>query len=245
MATTHKFSTQITHISPPSNQPNPRVTPSFHTRYHIITYQPSNIQNTLTHNRLPPTTTTTTTTMALQIHHVCRPISPPSPSPPPSLSPSSWPTKQSNIVGEVRRSFNLVKTTSSKTANKLRNLTVRSSLEASGTAVVVGVVTEVDKDTFWPIVNAAGDKTVVLDMYTQWCGPCKIIAPRFQELAEKNLDVVFLKLDCNQENKPLAKELGIKVVPTFKILKHGKIVKEVTGAKFDNLVAAMEEVRSS
>ncbi|KAL9996500.1 putative monodehydroascorbate reductase (NADH) [Helianthus debilis subsp. tardiflorus] len=77
------------------------------------------------------------------------------------------------------------------------------------------------------------------------CGPCKIIAPRFQELAEKNLDVVFLKLDCNQENKPLAKELGIKVVPTFKILKHGKIVKEVTGAKFDNLVAAMEEVRSS
>ncbi|KAL9996501.1 hypothetical protein Hdeb2414_s0695g00936581 [Helianthus debilis subsp. tardiflorus] len=110
--------------------------------------------------------------MALQIHHVCRPISPPSPSPPPSLtiSPSSWPTyKQSNIVGEVRRSFNLMKTTSRKTANKLRNLTVRSSLEASGTAVVVGVVTEVDKDTFWPIVNAAGDKTVVLDMYTQCC----------------------------------------------------------------------------
>ncbi|KAI3807818.1 hypothetical protein L1987_23753 [Smallanthus sonchifolius] len=122
---------------------------------------------------------------------------------------------------------------------------VRSSLETSGPAVVVGEVTEVDKDTFWLIVNAAGDKTVVLDMYTQWCGPCKIMAPKFQELAEKYLDVVFLKLDCNQENKSLAKELGIKVVPTFKILKHGKIVKEVTGAKFDNLVAAMEDVRSS
>lgn len=34
--------------------------------------------------------------------------------------------------------------------------------------VVVGEVTEVDKDTFWPLVNAAGDKIVVLDMYTQW-----------------------------------------------------------------------------
>lgn len=45
--------------------------------------------------------------------------------------------------------------------------------------------------------------------------------------------------------QPLAKELGIKVVPTFKILKHGKIVKEVTGAKFDDLVTAMEVVRSS
>ncbi|KAI3706012.1 hypothetical protein L1987_76264 [Smallanthus sonchifolius] len=186
--------------------------------------------------------------MVLQIHHVCRPISPASASPSPIASLSSRPNKHSTVAGEFQRSFNPVKTMSSKSKStkKLRySVTVRSSLETSGTAVVVGQVTEVDKDTFWPIVNAAGDKTVVLDMYTQWCGPCKIIAPKFQELAENYLDVVFLKLDCNQENKPLAKELGIKVVPTFKILKHGKIVKEVTGAKFDNLVAAMEEVRSS
>ncbi|XP_071732097.1 thioredoxin F-type, chloroplastic-like isoform X2 [Rutidosis leptorrhynchoides] len=180
--------------------------------------------------------------MALQFHHISRPIAPA-----PALSSlqslSSWPTKHSTIVGDGHRTVNL---TSSKASIKIRStVTVRSSLETSGPAVVVGVVTEVDKDTFWPIVNAAGDKTVVLDMYTQWCGPCKIIAPKFQGLAEKYLDVVFLKLDCNQENKPLAKELGIKVVPTFKILKHGKIVKEVTGAKFDNLVASMEEVRSS
>lgn len=45
--------------------------------------------------------------------------------------------------------------------------------------------------------------------------------------------------------QPLAKELGIKVVPTFKILKQGKILKEVTGAKFDDLFTAMEDVRSS
>jgi thioredoxin 1 len=101
------------------------------------------------------------------------------------------------------------------------------------------------------------------------------MAPKYQQLSEKLLDVVFLKLDCNQENKvcschvmwftiawlktpvsflcgvsfncwqPLAKELGIKVVPTFKILKDSKIVKEVTGAKFDDLVLAIETVRSS
>lgn len=125
---------------------------------------------------------------------------------------------------------------------------VRSgSLETaeSDALAVAGKVTEVNKDTFWPIVNASGDKPVVLDMYTQWCGPCKVIAPKFQELAEKHLDVVFLKLDCNQENKPLAKELGIRVVPTFKILKGGKVVEEVTGAKLDNLVAAIEAARSS
>ncbi|KDP26881.1 hypothetical protein JCGZ_18039 [Jatropha curcas] len=123
--------------------------------------------------------------------------------------------------------------------------TVRSSLDTVGPTATVGQVTEVNKDTFWPIVKSAGAKAVVLDMYTQWCGPCKVIAPKFQELSEKYLDVVFLKLDCNQENKPLAKELGIKVVPTFKILKDSKVVKEVTGAKYDDLVAAIEAVRSS
>ena len=45
---------------------------------------------------------------------------------------------------------------------------VRSSLEMSGPTVVIGQVTDVDKDTFWAIVNDVGDKTVVLDMYTQW-----------------------------------------------------------------------------
>ena len=96
-----------------------------------------------------------------------------------------------------------------------------------------------------------------------------MMAPKFQELSEKYLDVVFLKLDCNQDNKvrfmirtflqehlssvshgdftwqPLAKELGIKVVPTFKILKDKKVVKVVTGAKFDDLVLAIDAVRSS
>ncbi|KAK4487926.1 hypothetical protein RD792_003664 [Penstemon davidsonii] len=124
---------------------------------------------------------------------------------------------------------------------------VKASLDASAAAAVaeVGRVTEVNNDTFWPIVKAAGDKTVVLDMYTQWCGPCKAMAPKYQELSETYDDVIFLKLDCNQENRPLVKDLGLKVVPTFKILKDSKIVKEVTGAKLDNLVAAIENVRSS
>ncbi|XP_047969858.1 thioredoxin F2, chloroplastic-like [Salvia hispanica] len=128
---------------------------------------------------------------------------------------------------------------------------VRCSLDAAvepaevEVVAEVGKVTAVTKDTFWPIVKAAGDKTVVVDMYTQWCGPCKVIAPRYQELSEKYNDVVFLKLDCNDENRPLAKELGIKVVPTFKILKDSKIVKEVTGAKIDNLIVAIDAVRSS
>ncbi len=132
-----------------------------------------------------------------------------------------------------------------RTQEKRRTRVMVRSSSIDAAEAVVGQVTEVNKDTFWPIVKAAGDKAVVLDMYTQWCGPCKVIAPKFQELSKKYLDVVFLKLDCNQENKSLAKELGIRVVPTFKILKDNKIVKEVTGAKFDDLVVAIETARSS
>ncbi|XP_038693056.1 thioredoxin F-type, chloroplastic-like isoform X2 [Tripterygium wilfordii] len=88
-----------------------------------------------------------------------------------------------------------------KRRRRSRAFRVRSSLDTAGPTATVGQVTEVNKDTFWPIVKSAGEKTVVLDMYTQWCGPCKVIAPRFKELSEKYLDVVFLKLDCNQDNR--------------------------------------------
>ncbi|KAM4082741.1 hypothetical protein ACB094_08G004100 [Castanea mollissima] len=153
-------------------------------------------------------------------------------------------TKHTIVISSDRLSN--PKGTVSRSSSRRVVTRVRSSLDTVGPTVKVGQVTEVDKNTFWPLVKAADDKTVVLDMYTQWCGPCKVMAPKFQELSQKYLDVVFLKLDCNQENKqPLAKELGIKVVPTFKILKDSKVVKEVTGAKFDDLVLAIEAVRSS
>ncbi|XP_076943075.1 thioredoxin F-type, chloroplastic-like [Bidens hawaiensis] len=178
--------------------------------------------------------------MAVQIHQIYRSV-------PPSLSPVGF-TKQSVGAGDIHQFPSVMMFNKMDGRNRKgfrSSVKVRSSLETAGAVVVVGKVTEVNQDTFWPIVNAAGDKTVVLDMYTQWCGPCKVIAPKFRELSEKYLDVVFLKLDCNQDNKALAKELGIKVVPTFKILRDSKIVKEVTGAKFDNLVVAIEEARSS
>lgn len=165
----------------------------------------------------------------------------PSMAPPPSSSPWRF-NKQSVVCVAGDYGFS---------PRVLRNRGLSLKVKCSGsdatatTTVAVGQVTEVCKDTFWPIVEAAGDKTVVLDMYTQWCGPCKVIAPKFKDLSQKYNDVVFLKLDCNQDNRPLAKELGIKVVPTFKILKNSKIVKEVTGAKLDDLVAAIEGVRSS
>ncbi|PWA39536.1 thioredoxin F-type 1 [Artemisia annua] len=131
--------------------------------------------------------------MSLQIHQVCRPVT----------LPSCF-TKQSTDIHQVKSCMMMMVHDKKDGKRKLRSMVkVRSSLEATagGPTVVVGQVTEVTQDTFWPLVEAAGDKTVVLDMYTQWCGPCKVIAPKFKQLAEEHLDVVFLKLDCNKDNR--------------------------------------------
>ncbi|XP_010927631.1 thioredoxin F, chloroplastic [Elaeis guineensis] len=184
--------------------------------------------------------------MALRISFSSSPLqSSPSPSSPPP-SPSSLGLNPA-FYGANRRATRMPAPMwlSKDATRRAGRAVVTSSSSLEMAAPAVGQVTEVNKDTFWLLVKAAGSKIVVLDMYTQWCGPCKLMAPKFQELSEKHCDVVFLKLDCNQENRALAKELGLKVVPTFKILKDSKVVKEVRGAKFDDLVAAIETVKSS
>lgn len=127
----------------------------------------------------------------------------------------------------------------------VRRLSAETASGSSVDVATAGGVTEVDKDTFWPFVKEAGEKVVVLDMYTQWCGPCKLMLPKIIKLSETYADdVAFAKLDCNQVNKPLAKELGVKSVPTFKIFKNAEVVAEIRGAKFDDLVSAIEKARS-
>lgn len=45
-------------------------------------------------------------------------------------------------------------------------------------------------------VSGAGDKLVVIDYSTTWCGPCKVIAPKFDELSDQYPDSVFIKVSC-------------------------------------------------
>ncbi|KAH7437274.1 hypothetical protein KP509_05G063500 [Ceratopteris richardii] len=104
-------------------------------------------------------------------------------------------------------------------------------------------VKAVDKDSLWSALEAAGDKPVVLDMYSRWCGPCRLIYPKLVQLSETYPDVVFLKLDCSSENKTIFSKLGIGILPTFKIFKKNSLLSEVKGAKYDDLVQKIERAR--
>jgi thioredoxin 1 len=69
---------------------------------------------------------------------------------------------------------------------------------------------------------------VAVDYYASWCGPCRILTPRFEQVAEANEDVTFVK--CNTDDAPdLASSEGISALPTLKYYKDGVEVKKTTG----------------
>merc|ERR1711924_510893 len=84
----------------------------------------------------------------------------------------------------------------------------------------------------------AGDKLVVVDFTASWCGPCQRIAPIFAKLAEEMPDVVFVKVDVD-ENEETATACGIQAMPTFQFYKKSSKIHEFSGASEDKIRAAI------
>ena len=76
--------------------------------------------------------------------------------------------------------------------------------------------------------------SVVIDFFAEWCGPCKRIAPFFEQLADEYVGVTFVKVDVD-ESEDLVSQYGISAMPTFVFLKDGKVVKKVEGADMKGL----------
>ena len=67
---------------------------------------------------------------------------------------------------------------------------------ASSSALSMRVVDIDSPDAFDKTIESAGGALVVVDYSTTWCGPCKVIAPKFDELSDQYPDAVFLKVSC-------------------------------------------------
>jgi thioredoxin 2 len=71
---------------------------------------------------------------------------------------------------------------------------------------------------------------VVVDVWAQWCGPCRAFAPTFKDASDKFAGrVVFVKLD-SEKNQQTASQLGIRSIPTVMIFKNGVEVTRQSGA---------------
>ncbi len=90
-------------------------------------------------------------------------------------------------------------------------------------------VIHADKNNFQEIVMNS-DKPVLLDFWASWCGPCRMIAPALDELAEENPDIKVVKVDVD-ENPELARQFQVMSIPALFVIKEGRIVAQSLGVK--------------
>ena len=74
------------------------------------------------------------------------------------------------------------------------------------------------------------DKLTLVDFFATWCGPCKMIAPNLEDLANNNPDIDVLKIDVD-EAEELAASFGINSIPTLILFKDRKPIEKALGYK--------------
>ena len=73
------------------------------------------------------------------------------------------------------------------------------------------------------------DKTVIVDFFAEWCGPCKMMSPVIDEIAEELGDQIKVGKVNTDENMNLAEKFGIMSIPTIMIFKNGNVAKTFNG----------------
>ncbi len=93
---------------------------------------------------------------------------------------------------------------------------------------MAGALTEVTDSNFQAEVLESAD-AVLVDFWAPWCGPCRVIAPHLEELANERDDLRVVKL--NVDDNPLtAGNYNVMSIPTMLLFKHGEVAKTIVGA---------------
>lgn len=82
------------------------------------------------------------------------------------------------------------------------------------------------------------EKPVLVDFFATWCGPCRMVAPVLEEIAEENENIKVVKIDVDQE-PGLAQKFGVTSIPLLVVIKDGQVVNQSLGAKPKEQILSM------
>ena len=97
-------------------------------------------------------------------------------------------------------------------------------------------VVKINKDNFDMVKTS--EKLVLIDFYADWCGPCRMVSPIVDEIADERSDLLICKVNVDEEPE-LAEAFGVTSIPMLVVVKNGEIVNQSVGAKPKQHILAM------
>ena len=82
------------------------------------------------------------------------------------------------------------------------------------------------------------EKPVLLDFWASWCGPCRMVSPIVDEIAAERGDIKVGKVNVDEE-RDLAGQFGVMSIPTLVVIKGGRVVNQMVGARPKSQILAM------